>query len=591
MKRFLEEARARKLDRVAAAYAVIAWVVVQAASIAFPAFGAPSWALQAVIIAAIIGLPVALFGAWRITRPTPEGGRPTRLKRYDTALLILLGGMVVISAVQLALSFDSADRPALVAAPAREASIAVLPFANMSGDPSREYFSDGISEELLNSLANTSGLRVAARTSSFAFKGRNVDAKEIGRLLNVTAVLEGSIREEGNRVRITAQLIDTSNGYHMWSQTYDRELKSILAVQEEIARDITRALIHRLLPARAGRPKIIAPEIYSAYLQGKFFFDQRNKESNERAIVLFKRVVAAEPGYADGWAALAYALVNRFLSFEEPVGSAATSAAAKEAMEKALALDPNHVIALLTKLNLALGTWDWDRAAETFKRMRAINPNNAIVLRATSNYCLMLGVPACSIAANQENAKLDPLSFIEHLDLAEDLIGEARYAEAETSARAALAIAPADTQALHALCLALAATNRPAEARAIEARLAAAPPDFFDMTLDCSFEIARHSGDLAAARKIAERNAAEHPDIHIEIGTEFAELGDIDRAMDAFEKMFALRQPEFFSVTYDRNLPRALYESARWKALTAQPEFRRWQAAHDRAAAELRSGR
>jgi TolB-like protein len=589
MNAFFEAARARKLDRVAAAYAVIAWLVVQAASIAFPAFGAPTWVLQAVIVVAVTGLPVTLALAWHLAAPSGAAGPFRRLRRFDTALLVLLGVVVLVSAVQLALSFGGSER-ITVTPPPRPASIAVLPFVNMSGDASRDYFSDGISEELLNSLANTTELRVAARTSSFAFKGRNVDVKEIGRILNVSSVLEGSVREEGNRVRITAQLIDTSNGYHLWSGTYDREPTSILAVQEEIAQAITRALIHKLLPARAGRPKTIAPEIYSAYLQGKFFFDQRNKESNERAIVLFRRVVAAEPGYADGWAALAYALVNRFLSFEEPVGSAATSAAARDAMEKALALDPNHLVALLTKLNLALGTWDWDRAGETFKRMRAINPHNAIVLRATSNYCLMLGIPACSIAANQENAKLDPLSFIEHLDLAEDLIGEARYAEAEVSARAALAIAPADTQALHALCLALAATDRPAEARAVEARLAAAPPDFFDMTLDCSFEIARHTGDLAAARKIAERNAAEHPDIYIEIGTEFAELGDIDRAMDAFEKMFALRQPEFFSVTYDKNLPRALYESARWKALTAQPEFKRWQAAHDRAVAELRAG-
>ena len=141
MKRLFEEARARKLDRVAAAYAVIAWVVVQGASIAFPAFGAPGWALQAVIIAAILGLPVALFAAWRIARPTADGTQAfTRLKRYDTALLVVLGGMVVISAVQLALSFDEPSPPTYASAPAREASIAVLPFANMSGDPISEEF-------------------------------------------------------------------------------------------------------------------------------------------------------------------------------------------------------------------------------------------------------------------------------------------------------------------------------------------------------------------------------------------------------------------------------------------------------------------
>lgn len=589
MKRFLAQIRAHKLDRIAAAYAVVAWIVVQGAAIALPSFNAAPWVLRALIIVAIVGFPVALAIGWARAPSHPETTARER-QLFGGLLIGGIGVAIALGVVAYEYAGDEAP-PQIAAGPAPAAnSIAVLPFVNMSGDASQDFFSDGISEELLNDLANTPDLRVAARTSAFAFKGRSVDIKEIARALNVRTVVEGSIRRAGNRVRITAQLINAADGYHLWSETYDRELSDILTVETEIAQAITRALVRSLLPPRAGRPKTIAPEIYSAYLQGKFFFDQRNKEGNERAIALFKRVVAAEPEFADGWAAFAYALENEFVTFEEPVGSPATNAAAKDAYERALALDPENLVALLTKLNMALAAWDWDSAGETFKRMRGINPHHALVLRATSNYSLMLGLPERSIAANQANAKLDPLSFIEHLDLTEDLIGEARYAEAEGAARAALTIEPADTQAQHALCVSLAATNRAADARAVEARLAAAPPDFFDMTEDCRFEIARHTGDLAAARKIAERNAVDHPDVYIEIGTEFAELGDFERAMDAIEKMFELRQSEFFSIVYDKNIPLALYETPRWKALIAQPEFVRWQAAHDRAAAELTGG-
>ncbi len=399
MNQLLQEIRARKLDRIAAAYAVVAWIVVQGAAIALPSFNAAPWVLRTLIIVAIVGLPVALAIGW--VRGPSHPDTSAHARRLFGGLLV--GGVVValgLGVVAYEFASDEAPPQAAVTAPPPANSIAVLPFVNMSGDASQDYFSDGISEELLNDLANTPDLRVAARTSSFVFKGSRASIKDIAIALNVRTVLEGSIRKAGNRVRITAQLINAADGYHLWSATFDRDLTDILAVQTEIAQAITQALIHKLLPARAGRPKTIAPEIYSAYLQGKFFFDQRSKEGNERAIALFKRVVAAEPGHADGWAALAYALENEFVTFEEPVGSAATRAAATEAMEKALALDPNNLIALLAKLNLALATWDWDTAGETLKRMRAINPNNAFVLRGTSNYCLVLGFPKGSIAAN-----------------------------------------------------------------------------------------------------------------------------------------------------------------------------------------------
>ena len=336
----LQEIRARKLDRVIAAYAVIGWLVVQAAAIIMPTFNAPVWALRVVIVVVMVGFPIALAAAWMLAPQKSLSGKSAAHTAFGAVLAIGVVVALILGEAAYRLAGEAPATGPVAAgvgiAPA-EASIAVLPFTNMSGDPSHEYFSDGLAEELLNDLANTRELRVAARTSSFAFKGRNVDIKEIARQLNVRTVLEGSVREYGGKVRISAQLINAADGYHLWSQTYDRALTDILTLQTEIAQAITTALTHNLLPAKPheGRPKTIAPEVYRDYLQGQYFFDQRTKEANAHAIELFKRVVAAQPDFADAYAALGYAYEDE-LHLYEPADAAATQAAADAAVTKAL---------------------------------------------------------------------------------------------------------------------------------------------------------------------------------------------------------------------------------------------------------------
>jgi TolB-like protein len=230
-----DELKQRKVFKVGGAYLVVAWLAIQAASIAFPTFDAPPWALRVFILIVLLGFPLALVLAW-VFDVTPEGVKKSASHVGNKRIYAVASALVA-----LALLWYYVGAPAFRAGDVDAHAIAVLPFENMSGEKDNEYFSDGISEEILNTLAQTPGLKVAARTSSFSFKGKSMDVPAIAHALKVRMVLEGSVRKQGDRVRITAQLIDASNGFHVWSQTYDRQLKDVFAIQDEIAHAITHA--------------------------------------------------------------------------------------------------------------------------------------------------------------------------------------------------------------------------------------------------------------------------------------------------------------------------------------------------------------
>ena len=245
MKVFAELKR-RRVFRAGLLYVVVAWAVIQAADIILPRLGVPDWAVTFVIVAAGLGLPIALVLAW-LYDINPDPAHAAAGHAGSRRVFAFLGIGLLIGLVGFA-AYVKYERGSEAATPSDgdvvdAASIAVLPFVNMSADPEQEYFSDGLTEELLNALAQVSALRVAARTSSFSFKGKNLPVAEIARALNVRTVLEGSVRKANNRVRITAQLINASDGYHIWSQTFDRELTDIFAIQEEISRSIAGAWI------------------------------------------------------------------------------------------------------------------------------------------------------------------------------------------------------------------------------------------------------------------------------------------------------------------------------------------------------------
>ncbi len=273
-------------------------------------------------------------------------------------------------------------------APIPEHSIAVLPFVDMSSGKDQEYFSDGISEELLNLLAKIPQLQVTARTSSFSFKGKEIAIPEIARTLHVANVLEGSVRKAGGSVRITAQLIDASTDTHLWSQTYDRKLDDIFAIQDEIAADVVKQLQVTLLGAA---PKVITtdPETYALYLQGVQIARQGGAEAYKQAEALDRRVLATDPNYVPAWVALALNLSRQAELGLLPMAEG--YADARKAAEKALAIDPNYAPAPALLGYISTGENDLAGAAQHLRRALALDPTDVDVLRLSAVLLRLLG--------------------------------------------------------------------------------------------------------------------------------------------------------------------------------------------------------
>src|SRR6266576_420742 len=275
---FFAELKRRNVYKVAVAYIIAGWAVSQGIAQVFPVFDVPNWVIRLIVLFIIIGLPIALVLAWMFEL-TPQGIMRTeaadampqaaRPKKHVWIYVVVIGAAISIGLFFLG-RYTAGNKTAAATPnelPAK--SIAVLPFVDLSPAKDQEYFCDGISEEILDALAKVEGLRVVARTSSFSFKAKNVGVNEIGEKLNVANVLEGTLRREGNRVRVTAELVNTSNGLHLWSETYERELQGVFALQDEITRSIVEALKIKLavsLPLREQRNT----EAYELYLQGLF---------------------------------------------------------------------------------------------------------------------------------------------------------------------------------------------------------------------------------------------------------------------------------------------------------------------------------
>ncbi len=310
-------------------------------------------------------------------------------------------------------------------------SVAVLPFVDMSAEKNQEYFSDGLAEELLNALAKVPGLKVAARTSSFQFKGKNEDLRTIGEKLNVATILEGSVRRQGNRVRITAQLIKASDGFHLWSETYDRELNDIFAVQDEIARSVAGSLKVVLKGEKATTlsSRGTNAEAYNAYLQGRYFHGRGDHGDQEKAVGYFEQAIKLAPDYAPAWAWLGE--THSFLANSGDAPPAEGYRKARDAVERALVLDPN-----LADAHSAMGRihryydWDWAAADASFRRALALEPENANVIRRAGYLARTLGRLEEALTLGREAVELDPLNAYTHLNLGTSAYYAGRHEEA-----------------------------------------------------------------------------------------------------------------------------------------------------------------
>ncbi len=411
---FIAELRQRRVFRVAAVYACMAFIIFQIIDATFDYLPIPDWIGTALIVVLLLCFPVAVGMAWAFDI-TEEGLVRTREGKRDQPKkpprpIIGNKSLAVIAALAgIAAAWSWWGRPPQ-AGPIR--SIAVLPFINMSADPEQEYFCDGMAEEIINALSQVEGLNVIARTSTFVFKDKQKDIAEIGRKLNVETVLEGSVRKAGNQLRITAQLINVTDGYHLWSKKFDKEMKDIFAIQDEISLSIVEALKVKLLKTeKAAIVKRYTEdmEAYNLHLKGNYYWQMLTKEGFDKAIECFEQALQKDPHYALAYAGLAS--VYWASSYFGNVPSNEAYPRAIEYAKKALDMDQS-----LADAHATLGIinanydWNWKAAEQEFKQALQLNPNYALIHLRYSISLTFTGRHEESIYEIKRAQELDPLS-------------------------------------------------------------------------------------------------------------------------------------------------------------------------------------
>lgn len=581
---FLRELRRRHIGRVAIAYAAVGWVVLQLATMMFPTFGAPAWVLKVFVSLLALGFPIALVFGWAFEM-TPEGIRrtvpphspaalpPEQTYRIGRALNSTIMGVLAIAVgVLLWREFisqrvvQSPLRPAITGILPAVESIAVLPLLNESEDPHQDYFSDGLSEELISTLSQVRGLRVISRNSSFQFRGTGQnDGAGIARKLGVTTLLEGTVRKQGDQVRIFASLINAADGSTLWSQTYDRELKDIFAVQSEIAQSVASALKTTLLGDARGhgeQPPGGSLAAYNALLEGNFDLARRSEGDVRKAIGFYDEAIRLEPRYALAYAKRSYAwrtLAGQFLSGQQ-AADAATSA--RDDARTALVLQPDLAAAHVA-LGFVLKDADFDFAAAEieFRRAVALAPADADAKDGLAVLLADLGRFDEAIHLTLQALVLDPLHGSWYLNVASNLISLGRFDQAEQTVRKAIALQP--RAAVNYMLLAIVEIKRGNP----EAALLAAQQESAEAWRDYALALVQQArGDRAAAdaalRSLIDRHAVEAP---FQIASVYAFRKQPDQAFEWLERAWAARDPGVTELLGDPFL-RAYQDDPRFSA-------------------------
>jgi serine/threonine protein kinase/Tfp pilus assembly protein PilF len=471
------------------------------------------------------------------------------------------------------------ERGPAVTAPATAepiASVAVLPFVNRSANQDDEYFSDGLADELLGLLAKIKGLRVSARASSFFFRGQNVPLAEVGKALNVATVVDGSVRRSGTRVRINVQLVKVADGYHLWSETYDRTLDDIFAVQDDIARSVVKELRVALLGetadseasdraraevSRAARGRATDPEAHRLYLLARHFMDQLSRDSTAKAIAYLEQAVERDPGFALAWTELSvvYMRYIPWALIDPQIGYAR----ARESVERALALEPAlaeaHVQAAWMKI---FHDWDWSGAERALARARELAPGSPSVMRLSGVFAGVLGRLDEAIDLYHQVLELDPLSAAayQNLGLAHAALGN--HAPAEEAFRKALELAPQRIASHAQLSFLALARGRPEEALA-EAMREPEPGYRLCAIANAEDALGHRMESDAVLQQLMDDNATH---FGLQVAEVFALRGETDKAFHWLDRAYESRDAGLAYVGTNPRL-RGLHGDARWTTL------------------------
>src|SRR5437773_2599813 len=571
---FFGELRRRNVYKVAVAYAVVGWLLIQVATQVFPFLEIPNWAIRLIILAIAIGFPVALIIAWAFEL-TPEGIR--RTEDADAAGQRSRGGIwmalvVIAAALSLGVFFlgrytagRATPRHSESATATLQKSIAVLPLLNESGDPKDEYFSDGLSEELIAALAQISGLKVIGRSSSFRFKDRKEESKTIGEKLGVSTLLEGTVRKQGERVRIMAELVNAADGIELWARTFDRELKDIFAVQEEIARAVAESLKVTLLGSEEKSTQMAtnSVEAHNAYLQAHFHFQRRNVEDYRKAITYFDRAIELDPNYAFAYAERSEA----WTIIGDLTGQRSTAyPKARSDAEKAVAIAP-----ALAEAHAALGwvrafaEWKFAEGLSELQRAKELSPANPTANDLLARVIVYRGRMEEAERQARQAVELDPLSAATQFTLGRVLFYAGKLDEADAAGRKLAQLQPSASSS-HRWQVLVAVQRGDGETALREARL---EPDEsirpFELALAQYIRGDRNAADAALAELIANSRDG----LAYQVAQVYAVRGEVDKAFEWLQIAFDHHDGGMPSLLVDPLL-RGLRDDPRYKNLIAK---------------------
>jgi serine/threonine-protein kinase len=574
---FIAELTRRHVLRALAVWAIASFAVLQVIEPVLHAYHLPEWMLTAAVTVLGAGFPATALLAWvfdltatGIIRTGTTDGDTWRGSSLSSprlaALLLAIGLLAAAPGVIYFFVWPGTGRRAEAASRAGPdvPSIAVLPFVNLSSDKGQEYFADGVAEEILNALSRVGGLRVMGRTSSFYFKGKDARLSEIGRELNVKAILEGSVRQDGSHVRVTARVSEVASGTQLWSQSYDRELTDIFTVQDEIAGAVVAALRIRVLPGQepSTRPyRTPNPEVYNQYLLGHRFFARESKDGMRRAVEAFEKAVDLEPGYAPALAGLGLALTLQELFSWNAAGWGSQGQRALEAAEKAVAIAPDLAEARATRgKTRSWIAWDWAGALPDLELAVRLNPGDALVQQQYSALLASLGRRLEAILAGRRATELDPLRGNSWQLLSYWYAIDGQFGQARTALDRAGELNP-DSEVVWLRRFQLSLWEGKPE-RAL-AELGAA-----HRNCQVCLAMAQHSlgHALESQRALDTLLASSSAAAPYQIAAAYAWRGEVDSAFAWLDRAVAMRHPDLVFVKVDPAL-KALHGDRRFQAL------------------------